>query len=154
MSKGTMKPTTTLATRAIAAGLAISAGLASVPAGAQQLPQAQSQRLDAAGANYSSYRDRGWSGNRGAIIAGAVGLGVLGAAIAASRPAYGYGYAEPAYAEPVYAEPEPYGYGYGYGHAQVYEAPVYEAPVVIYPRRRGPYADTYRGAPDPARGGR
>jgi hypothetical protein len=123
------------------------AGAGVVPAMAQSLPPAQAERLNAATSAYSYYRGRGWRGNRGAVIAGAVGLGVLGAAIAASRPAYGYGYGEP-----VYVEPEPYGYGYGY--APAYAAPVYVPPVQAYPRRRGPYADTYRGAPDPARGGR
>lgn len=137
----------TLLTTKSAASLAVVALVAGVwvaPAGAQALPAPQSERLNAAAADYSYYRGRGWRGNRGALVAGAVGLGVLGAAIAASQPAYGYGYG---YAEPVYVEPEPYAYGYGY-------APVYEAPIVAYPRRRGPYADTYRGAPDPARGGR
>lgn len=140
MTRFTAKPAASLAV------VALVAGVWAAPAAAQSLPAPQAERLNAAAADYTYYRHRGWRGNRGAFVAGAVGLGVLGAAVAASQPAYGYGYGY-GYAEPVYAEPEPYAYGYGY-------APVYEVPVAPYPRRRGPYADTYRGAPDPARGGR
>ncbi|WNJ93689.1 hypothetical protein [Bosea sp. 685] len=111
------------------------------------------QRLDAAPAEYSYYRGyrRGWHGGRGAAVAGAVGLGILGAAaIASSRPAYadpydGYdeGYSYYAPRRPVYYEPEP-----------VYEAPVYAPRYQYY---QGGYDSRYRsrnGTVDPARGGR
>jgi hypothetical protein len=117
------------------------------------------QRLDKTTAAYSQYRGyargwhggrgwggRGWNGGRGAAVAGAVGLGILGAAAVAANSG--------AYAEPYYDAP-----AYGYS-----TYPVYDEPVVVYqPRRyyrnefdygRGPWAQTYRGAPDPARGGR
>lgn len=126
-------------------------------AGDSSTVRLDTQRLDQTAAEYSQYRGyargwrggRGWyGGGRGAAVAGAVGLGVLGAAaIAASRPAYG---------EPIYDEVPAYGYN-------SYE-PIYDEPVVVYQPRayyrggyypgRGPYADSYRGAPDPARGGR
>ncbi|MDR6871909.1 hypothetical protein J2Y55_002922 [Bosea sp. BE125] len=112
------------------------------------------QRLDAAPAEYSYYRGhrRGWNGGRGAAVAGAVGLGLLGAAaIASSRPAYadpyyGYddGYTEYAPRRPVYYEPAP-----------VYEeAPVYAPRYQYY---QGGYDSRYRsrnGTVDPSRGGR
>lgn len=145
-------------TRTFITAAALATGLASMtmtPALASEGGvRLDSQRLDKVAADYSQYRgygrgwrgSRGWHGGRGAAVAGAVGLGILGAAaIAASRPAY---------AEPVYD----YGPAYGYG-----AYPVYDEPVVVYRpqpyyRRgyygRGPYADMYQGAPDPARGGR
>lgn len=138
---------TSIKTTAAALAVAVMATGWTAPAGSQALPAPQAQRLDAAGTDYAYYRGRGWRGNRGAIVAGAVGLGLLGAAIAASQPAYGY-------AEPVYAEPYGYGYGRGYGYGYGPAEPIYEAPVVAYPRYRRPYAELYRGAPDPARGGR
>ena len=116
----------------------------------------ETQRLDRTTAEFSQYRGygrgwhgaRGWrGGSRGAAVAGAVGLGILGAAAAAA--------ASNAYAAPGYYDAPAYGYG---------AYPVYDEPVVVYrPQRyyrderdygRGPYAGTYRGAPDPARGGR
>jgi len=108
------------------------------------------RRLDGAPAEYSQWRR---SNGRAAAVAGVAALGVLGAAaIAANRPAY---------AEPVYDYGPSYGYGYEPGYAYGSYAPVYEEPVEVYrPSRqryyggRGPYADTYRGAPDPARGGK
>ncbi|WP_199578933.1 hypothetical protein [Bosea vaviloviae] len=129
------------------------AGLATPAFASETRLRGDAQRLDAAPAEYSYYRGhrRGWHGGRGAAVAGAVGLGLLGAAaVAASRPAYadpyygydnGYDYAPPA---PVYYEP----------------APVYEAPPVYAPRYRyyqGGYDSGYRsrnGTVDPSRGGR
>jgi hypothetical protein len=109
------------------------------------------QRLDAAPAEYSYYRGyrRGWHGGRGAAVAGAVGLGILGAAaVAASRPAYADPYDR--YDDGYYAPP-----------AQVYyePAPVYEAPVYAprYQYYQGGYDSRYRsrnGTVDPSRGGR
>lgn len=111
----------------------------------ERAPRLDTQKLDRTQAEFSQYRGwgrgwhggRGWRGGRGAAVAGAVGLGILGAAAAAAAansyydaPAYGYE-AYPVYEAPV-ATYRPYYYdGYAYG--------------------RGPYAETYRGAPDPAR---
>lgn len=70
-----------------------------------------------------------WRGRRnGALIAGAVGLGVLGiaAAAAASQPRYGYA---PGY---DYAPQPAYGYGYGYAPAQTYAPAYVEAPAYGY----------------------
>lgn len=139
-------------------GLA-SAGLAAPALAGEHAVKVDSKRLDAASADYSYYRGhrRGWSGGRGAAIAGAVGLGVLGAAaIASSRPAYAepYGAYDEGYAyygprRPVYYEPEP-----------VYEAPIYAPRYQYYdgaPYYRGGYDSRYRsrnGTTDPSRGGR
>lgn len=137
--------------------VAITASGVAVPAMAGEYrARFDASRLDKADADYSYYRGRGWGrGNRNAAIAGAVGLGLLGAAaIAASRPAYsdsyyyddGYGYSggyQPTYVyeEPrvIYQEPRYYGGYYGPGN---------------YYSQRGPYSDFYNGAPDPARGGK
>lgn len=132
-------------------------GAASPSFAGEKVTSWSTQRLDAAPADFSQYRYRGyrggWRGNRGAAVAAGVGLGLLGAAaIAANRSDYyGYGYDD----APAYG----YHYGPGYGYGSY--APVYEQPVDVYrPARqryyggRGPFADTYRGAPDPARGGR
>lgn len=135
----------------VAAGLA-GAGVSPSFAGDRSV-KLDAQRLDQTTAEYTQYRGygrgwrggRGWNGGRGAAVAGAVGLGILGAAAIAANNG--------AYADPVYYDAPAYGYG-------SYE-PVYEEPVPVYrPQRyyrgygRGPYADSYRGAPDPARGGR
>jgi hypothetical protein len=138
---------------ALAIGLA-GAGVSPSFAGDRSV-KLDAQRLDKTTAAYSQYRGygrgwhggRGWNGGRGAAVAGAVGLGILGAAAIAANSG--------AYAEPGYYDAPAYGY-------QSY--PVYDEPVVVYqPRRyyrnefdygRGPWAQTYRGAPDPARGGR
>ncbi len=146
---------TIVAAAAIAA--TISAGMI-LPASAGPARQAASvdaQRLDSATAEYSYYRGRnGWRGGRGAAVAGAVGIGVLGAAaIAASRPAYAETY-------------DGYDDGYtdyrpGYQSYEPAYEPVYEAPVYARPHRgygyRGYNEPRYRsgnGTADPARGGR
>ena len=83
-----------------------------------------------------------YRGNRGISPGGAAAIGAigglaLGAALASSRPAYGYGggygYAEPVYAPPpVYYAPRPV----YYAPRPVYYAPrpVYVAPRVVYAR--------------------
>jgi hypothetical protein len=77
------------------------------------------KRLDKAQVDYTGYRYRYSRGARGAAIAGAVGLGILGAAIAAN----GRAYAAPSYyyedydappPAPVYAYPRRYYAPYGY----------------------------------------
>lgn len=142
---------------ALTAGSLLSAGIAAPAFAGEARARVDASRLDKAPAEYSYYRSRGgWRGNRGAAVAGAVGLGILGAAaIAASRPAY---------ADPYYGYDEGYSYG-AYEPAYGYEAP----PVVYQPRPRyyggyygpgnyysgrGPYTGFYNGAPDPSRGGR
>ncbi|POR47830.1 hypothetical protein CYD53_11795 [Bosea psychrotolerans] len=129
------------------------AGLVTPAFASETRPRVDAQRLDAAPAEYSYYRGyrRGWHGGRGAAVAGAVGLGVLGAAaIAASRPAYAdpyYGYDD---GYTVYA-PRPQVY---YEPAPVYEAPVYAPRYRYY---QGGYDSGYRsrnGTVDPSRGGR
>jgi hypothetical protein len=151
---------------AFAAAATVGAGFAIPVQAGESRRTFDPQRLDQAAVDYSQYRGYrrgGWNrGGRGAAVAGAVGLGILGAAaIAASRPAY---------ADPVYDYGPGYGYGYGsydyrpaYGYGSY--GPVYDEPTVVYQPRgytgrqryyggTGPYADSYRGAPDPARGGR
>lgn len=106
---------------AVMTATVLSASLA-MPAHAGQTRNAPAlSRLDTMPAEYTQYR-RGWYGYRhggwrgpstGAVVAGAVGLGILGAAAAAaaSRPVYAepydYGYAAPVYEPypPVYAPP-------------------------------------------------
>ncbi len=130
------------------------AGLVTPAFASETRLRVDAQRLDAAPAEYSYYRGyrRGWNGGRGAAVAGAVGLGILGAAaIAANRPAYAdpyYGYDD---GSTYYAPPAPVYYE---------PAPVYEAPPVYAPRYRyyqGGYDSGYRsrnGTVDPSRGGR
>ena len=123
----------------IAVGLttaAVAIGSFAVPAMAQQGRSFDPARLDKAQAEYTQYRRyyggyrggyyRGYRGN-GAAIAGAVGLGILGAAaIAANRRAYAdpYYYDDGYYAPaPVYA-PAPRAYyrgGYGYAPYGYYD---------------------------------
>jgi hypothetical protein len=92
------------------------AGSFAVPAMAKETRGFDAARLDKAQVEYSQYR-RHWRGpSRGAAVAGAIGLGILGAAaIAAQNRAYaapnyyyddGY-YAPPA---PVYVQPRRYYY--------------------------------------------
>lgn len=107
----------------------VSVGGVAVPAMAKEQRLFDASRLDKAQAEYSQYRGyrgyrgyygyRGWRGpSRGAAIAGAVGLGILGAAaVAANNRAYYYDddyYAAPpppVYAYPrAYYAPAPYGY--------------------------------------------
>jgi hypothetical protein len=100
----------------------------------------------------------GRNARRTAIIAGAVGLGVLGAAAAAAatRDRGGYGYGE-SYGQPVFGGPA-YGYpAYGY-REPVYEAPAYgyvqqgygPPPVVYQPYQYGRRPRHY-APPDPSR---
>lgn len=114
---------------AVAAATALTAGVA-VPAQAGETKSVPAlAKLDQMPAEYTQYRrgyhgyyrHGGWRGpSRGAAVAGAIGLGILGAAaVAASRPAYAdpyydYGYAAPVYEAypPVYAAPRPYYRGY------------------------------------------
>jgi hypothetical protein len=147
---------TIVAASVLALGVA-GAGIAPSYAGDRSV-RLDTQKLDRSAAEFTQYRGygrgwhgaRGWHGGRGwngrgAAVAGAVGLGILGAAAAAA--------AANSYAAPVYYDAPAYGY-------EAY--PVYEAPPVVYrpyygdgyAYGRGPYAGTYRGAPDPARGGR
>lgn len=121
---------------AVATAAALTAGVA-IPAQARETKSvpalAQLDRMPAEYTQYGRgypgyYRYGGWRGpSRGAVVAGAVGLGILGAAaaVAASRPAYAdpyydYGYAAPVYEAypPVYAAPRPYG--------RYYYAPAYD----------------------------
>lgn len=107
---------------------AVALTVASVAAGSFAVPaMAQTRgfdaaRLDKAQVEYSQYRYRHWRGpSRGAAIAGAVGLGILGAAaIAANNRAYAapsYYYDDDYYAAPapVYVAPRRYYAPYGYG---------------------------------------
>lgn len=151
---------------ALATVAVTAAGLVLPAAAGQSRAGVDASRLDKAAAGYSYYRGRGWGwGNRNAAIAGAVGVGLLGAAaIAASRPAYagtyyyddGYAYGGYDY-QPSYYEPS-------YGYQPIY---VYQEPVVVYQRPRyyggyygpgnyysgwGPYGSR-NGTSDPARGG-
>lgn len=142
---------TIVAAAVLAIGFA-GAGLSPAFAGDRAL-KLDTQKLDRSAAEFTQYRgygrgwhgSRGWRGGRGAAVAGAVGLGILGAAAAAA--------AANSYAAPGYYEAPAYGYD---------AYPVYDAPVATYrpyygdgyAYGRGPYAGTYRGAPDPARGGR
>jgi hypothetical protein len=98
----------------------VAAGSFAVPAMAKETRGFDAARLDKAQVEYSQYR-RHWRGpSRGAAIAGAVGLGILGAAaIAAQNRAYAapsYYYDDDYYAPPapVYVAPRrhyaPYGY--------------------------------------------
>lgn len=100
----------------------VAAGSFAVPVMAAETRGFDAARLDKAQVEYTQYRYRGgyrghWRGpSRGAAVAGAIGLGILGAAaIAAQNRAYaapnyyyddGY-YAQPA---PVYAYPRRYYY--------------------------------------------
>jgi len=100
----------------------VAAGSFAAPAMAKDMRGFDAARLDKAQAEYTQYRYRNgyrghWRGpSRGAAVAGAIGLGILGAAaIAAQNRAYaapnyyyddGY-YAQPA---PVYAYPRRYYY--------------------------------------------
>lgn len=107
----------------VAAG--VTAGGLVVPAQAKEQRFFDPARLDKAQAEYSQYRYRGYRGgyygyrgyrgpSRGAAIAGAVGLGILGAAaVAANNRAYYYDnyYAPPP--PPVYAYPRRYYAPYG-----------------------------------------
>lgn len=137
----------------LAAGaFALTTALASVPASAGEarsdgrIGATTSQQLDRANVEYSQWRGRGWGGrhygyrggyrgNRGAAVAAGVAAGVLGAAaIAASRPAYGY-----------------YEPGYAYEPGYVYEpAYAYRSPNPAYYGRDYPNGRTVRGVPDPA----
>ncbi|GAU85217.1 hypothetical protein BIWAKO_05162 [Bosea sp. BIWAKO-01] len=141
---------------ALAAGSVSAAGFVLPAAASEPRVGVDASRLEKAGAGYSYYRGRGWGCcNRNAAIAGAVGVGLLGAAaIAANRPAYSGTY--------YYDD----GYAYvGYGYQPAY---VYEEPVVVYQRPRyhggyygpgnyysgrGPYGGSRNGTTDPARGG-
>ncbi len=147
---------------ALAAGSVAAAGFVLPAAASEPRAGVDASRLDKAAAGYSYYRGRGWGwGNRNAAIAGAVGVGLLGAAaIAASRPAYsGTYYYDDGYAYGGYGSQPSYGYQPAY---------VYEEPVVVYQRPRyhggyygpgnyysgrGPYGGSRNGTIDPARGG-
>ena len=100
----------------------VAAGSFAVPAMATETRSFDAARLDKAQAEYTQYRYRGgyrghWRGpSRGAAVAGAVGLGILGAAAIAAQnrsyaaPSYYYDdgyYAPPA---PVYVQPRRYYY--------------------------------------------
>jgi hypothetical protein len=105
----------------------VAAGSFVVPAMAKEARGFDAARLDKAQAEYTQYRYRGgyrghWRGpSRGAAVAGAIGLGILGAAaIAAQNRSYAapnYYYDDDYYAPPapVYYAPRrhyaPYGYG-------------------------------------------
>ncbi|TQI76641.1 hypothetical protein FHT98_4439 [Bosea sp. AK1] len=104
----------------------VAAGSFAVPAMAAETRGFDAARLDKAQAEYTQYRYRHgyrghWRGSsRGAAVAGAIGLGILGAAaIAANRNAY----AGPSYYDddgyyaplaPVYVAPRRYYAPYGY----------------------------------------
>lgn len=93
----------------------VSAGIVTPALAAPSKPTFDAARLDAAAADYSQYRRHRGNGGRNAAIAGAIGLGILGAAaIASSRRAY----AEPYYDGGYYAAPRAYHY----------EEPAYYAP--------------------------
>lgn len=102
-----------LAVVAAVAGSVLIGTVAPTLAEPRRVASFDASRLDAAAVDYSQYRR--WRYNnagRNAAIAGAVGLGILGAAAAASaanRPYAGYGYYEPGYVydEPAYYEPAP-----------------------------------------------
>lgn len=111
-----------------AAGLAVSSY--AVPAMAKEQRLFDAARLDKAQAGYTQYY-RGYRGgyrggyygyrgpSRGAAIAGAVGLGILGAAaVAANNRAYAAPYYDEGYyaapPPPVYAYPQRYYAPYGY----------------------------------------
>lgn len=150
------------------ATVSVSAAGFVLPAAASE-PRAgvDASRLDKAGAGYSYYRGRGWGCcNRNVAIAGAVGVGLLGAAaIAANRPAYsGTYYYDDGYAYGGYGyQPSYYQPSYGYQPAYVYEEPVvvYQRPRYHgeyygpgnYYSERGPYGGSRNGTTDPARGG-
>lgn len=117
----------TFAIALTAAGVAV--GSFAVPAMAQEQRLFDATRLDQAQAGYTQYYRgyrggyrggyyRGWRGpSRGAAIAGAVGLGILGAAaVAANNRAYAAPYYDEYYAPPpppVYAYPQRYYAPYG-----------------------------------------
>lgn len=112
------------------AAAGVAAGGFTVPAMAKEQRLFDAARLDKAQAEYTQYYRGyrgyrggyygyrgGWHGpSRGAAIAGAVGLGILGAAaVAANNRAYYYddGYYAPP-PPPVYAYPRRYYAPYGY----------------------------------------
>lgn len=107
----------------------VAAGGFAVPALAKEQRMFDSARLDKAQAGYSQYYrgyrgyHGGWRGpSRGAAIAGAVGLGILGAAaVAANNRAY----AAPYYEDDYYAAPPApvYAYPRGYYTPYRYYAP-------------------------------
>ena len=104
----------------------VAAGSFAVPAMAAQTRGFDAARLDKAQVEYSQYRYRHgyrghWRGpSRGAAVAGAIGLGILGAAaIAAQNRAYAaptYYYDDDYYEAPapVYVAPRRYSAPYGY----------------------------------------
>jgi hypothetical protein len=99
----------------------IAAGSFAVPAVAAGPRSFDAARLDKAPADYAQYRHRHWRGpSRGAAIAGAVGLGILGAAAIAAQnrtyaePGYYYDYDDYYAPPPVYAYPRHYYAPYGY----------------------------------------
>ncbi|MCU0885889.1 MAG: hypothetical protein MUC44_13275 [Beijerinckiaceae bacterium] len=157
----TISTKTSRSALAFAATGAVAMLLATMPA--QAAPWARSAATTALSAGTLPVEHVSWRGRRnGALIAGAIGLGVLGIAAAAAAsqprhgyaPAYGYGHA-PAYG---YAPQPSYGHGYGYAPVQTYapayvEAPAYGyepvyaqpsygyAPVYVAPRHAPVYGD-------------
>lgn len=125
--------------KAVILGLAslavVSAGVVSPALAAPTRPAFDAARLDATAAGYVQYRRYRGGYGRGAAIAGAVGLGILGAAaIASSRRAYAEPYYDDGYdAQPVYAAPR------AYYAPQLYD----EAPAYYAPAPRGYYRGGY-----------
>ena len=102
---------------------------------AQAAPWARPTATTALAAGVLPIEHVSWRGRRnGALIAGAIGLGVLGiaAAAAASQPRHGYapGYGHaPGYG---YAPQPAYGHSYGYAPVQTYAPAYVEAPAYGY----------------------
>ena len=122
-----MEEIVSLLNKTLAAAL-VAGGVASFTAPAGAVPLAASQSLrDAAPSAVETvrWRGRGWGG----VGFGFAAAAIIGGAIAASRPYYGYGYY--GYGYPAYA----YGYpAYGYAYAPSYSYAYAPAYAYAYPR--------------------
>jgi hypothetical protein len=122
ISKKTSRPAL-----AIAATGAFAMLIATMPA--EAAPWGEPSAATGFSAGYLPVEHVSWRGRRnGVLIAGAVGLGLLGiaAAAAASQPRYGYA---PGYG---YAPHPSYGYDYGFAPVQTYAPAYVQAPAYGY----------------------